>query len=62
LACAATASVIHLSSKKESFALFQAMKDRFDEEMVHLWRVRPVVTEEGVLPRPSGRPHGVHRP
>ena len=28
--------------KKESFALFQAMKDRIDEEMVrYLWRVRP---------------------
>ena len=27
--------------KKESFALFQAMKDRIDEEMVrYLWRLR----------------------
>nr|PZN86546.1 MAG: preprotein translocase subunit SecA [Acidobacteriota bacterium] len=31
--------------KKESFALFQAMKDRIDDEMVrYLWRLRPVVT------------------
>ena len=30
--------------KKESFTLFQAMKDRIDEEMVrYLWRLRPVV-------------------
>jgi preprotein translocase subunit SecA len=34
--------------KKESFALFQAMKDRIDEEIVrYLWRLRPVVSEEG---------------
>ena len=33
--------------KKESFALFQAMKDRFDEEMVkYLWRIQPVVSGE----------------
>jgi preprotein translocase subunit SecA len=33
--------------KKESFALFQAMKERIDEEMVrYLWRLRPV-TEAG---------------
>jgi preprotein translocase subunit SecA len=37
--------------KKESFQLFQAMKDRIDEEMVrYLWRLRPIV-EEG----PGGR-------
>jgi preprotein translocase subunit SecA len=37
--------------KKESFALFQAMKDRIDEEMVrYLWRLRPVVTEDGAEP------------
>jgi preprotein translocase subunit SecA len=30
--------------KKESFDLFQAMKDRIDEEMVrYLWRLRPVI-------------------
>src|SRR5439155_950767 len=33
--------------KKESFTLFQAMKDRLDEEMVkYLWRIRPIVTQE----------------
>ncbi len=32
--------------KKESFALFQAMKDRIDEECVrYLWRIQPVVHE-----------------
>jgi preprotein translocase subunit SecA len=31
--------------KKESFTLFQAMKDRIDDEMVrYLWRLRPVIT------------------
>jgi len=34
--------------KKESFALFQAMKQRIDEEIVrYLWRLRPVVSEGG---------------
>ena len=34
--------------KKESFALFQAMKERVDEEIVrYLWWLRPVVTDEG---------------
>jgi preprotein translocase subunit SecA len=33
--------------KKESFALFTAMRDRVDEEMVrYLWRLRPVPAEE----------------
>jgi preprotein translocase subunit SecA len=33
--------------KKESFELFQAMKDRIDEEIVrYLWRLTPVVTDE----------------
>jgi preprotein translocase subunit SecA len=33
--------------KKESFELFQAMKDRIDEESVrYLWRIQPVVSEE----------------
>jgi len=42
--------------KKESFALFQAMKARIDEEMVrYLWRVRPIVTEGGE-PAPPVRP------
>jgi preprotein translocase subunit SecA len=32
--------------KKESFTLFQAMKDRIDDEMVrYLWRLRPVLTQ-----------------
>src|SRR5690606_27914458 len=34
--------------KKESFTLFQAMKDRIDDEMArYLWRLRPVVTGPG---------------
>jgi preprotein translocase subunit SecA len=37
--------------KKESFELFQAMKDRIDEETVRfLWRIRPVMGEEAPLP------------
>ena len=33
--------------KKESFALFQGMKERIDEEMVrYLWRLRPVISAE----------------
>ncbi len=42
--------------KKESFALFQAMKDRIDDEIVrYLWRLRPVVSEGGepVTPAPA---------
>jgi preprotein translocase subunit SecA len=32
--------------KKESFALFQAMKDRIDEEMLrYLWRLRPIISQ-----------------
>jgi preprotein translocase subunit SecA len=45
--------------KKESFTLFQAMKDRIDEEIVrYLWRLRPVVNEGGAPPppRPAARP------
>jgi preprotein translocase subunit SecA len=39
--------------KKESFALFQAMKGRIDEEMVrYLWRLRPVISEGGDAPAP----------
>jgi preprotein translocase subunit SecA len=39
--------------KKESFELFQAMKDRVDEEIVrYLWWLRPVMNEEAVaVPR-----------
>jgi preprotein translocase subunit SecA len=44
--------------KKESFELFQAMKDRIDEETVRfLWRIRPVMGEEAPLPpRRQARP------
>src|SRR4029453_4666930 len=42
--------------KKESFALFQAMKDRIDEEIVrYLWRIRPVVSEEAIPRRQAQR-------
>ena len=38
--------------KKESFELFQGMKDRVDEEIVrYLWWLRPVLNEEVVAPR-----------
>ena len=42
--------------KKESFNLFQAMKDRIDEEMVrYLWRLRPMPAREaeGEAPAPA---------
>ncbi|HEX5216185.1 MAG TPA: preprotein translocase subunit SecA [Vicinamibacterales bacterium] len=46
--------------KKESFALFQAMKERVDEEMVrYLWRLRPVIQEGGdgqAAPPPAPMP------
>jgi preprotein translocase subunit SecA len=36
--------------KKESFALFQAMKDRIEEEIVrYLWRLTPIVGDEAGL-------------
>ena len=39
--------------KKESFQMFQAMKERVDQEIVsYLWRLRPVVSED---PRPVVR-------
>jgi preprotein translocase subunit SecA len=39
--------------KKESFALFQAMKDRIDEEIVrYLWRLRPVASGDAGEPVP----------
>ena len=43
--------------KKESFALFQAMKDRVDEEIVrYLWWLRPILNEEApVARRPAPR-------
>src|SRR5262249_1452005 len=38
--------------KKESFALFQAMKDRVDEDIVrHLWWLRPILEGEQPPPR-----------
>ncbi len=47
--------------KKESFALFQAMKDRVDEEIVrYLWWLRPVLSEEA--PAPPRRPAPQRRP
>jgi preprotein translocase subunit SecA len=46
--------------KKESFNLFQAMKDRIDEEMVrYLWRLRPVPASEG---QPEPPPVQVRQP
>jgi preprotein translocase subunit SecA len=43
--------------KKESYALFQAMKDRIDEEMVrYLWRLTPVIGEDGAAGSPVPRP------
>jgi preprotein translocase subunit SecA len=42
--------------KKESFALFQAMKDRVDEEIVrYLWWLRPMVSEEAIPRRQAQR-------
>jgi preprotein translocase subunit SecA len=47
--------------KKESFQLFQAMKDRIDEEMVrYLWRLRPIIEggpagAASAAPRPAPR-------
>jgi preprotein translocase subunit SecA len=43
--------------KKESYALFQAMKDRIDEEMVrYLWRLTPVLSETGEAASPVRQP------
>jgi preprotein translocase subunit SecA len=45
--------------KKESFAMFQDMKERIDEETVrYLWWLRPILTETGEAPatRPVRRP------
>ncbi|MFN7983435.1 MAG: preprotein translocase subunit SecA [Vicinamibacterales bacterium] len=42
--------------KKESFEMFQAMKDRVDQETVsYLWRLRPVLTEEAAPAPPPVR-------
>jgi preprotein translocase subunit SecA len=51
--------------KKESFTLFQAMKDRIDEEMVrYLWRLRPVLNEgpQGEAPQGPALPQPPRRP
>jgi preprotein translocase subunit SecA len=46
--------------KKESFALFEAMRERIDEEIVrYLWRLMPVISEggePGVPPSPRSAP------
>ncbi len=43
--------------KKESFELFQDMKNRVDEETVKLlWRLRPVMSDEGLPPAPRRAP------
>src|SRR6185369_7154196 len=48
--------------KKESFTLFQAMKDRIDDEMVrYLWRLRPII-QEGEPPAPPAPPPPARRP
>jgi preprotein translocase subunit SecA len=40
--------------KRESFALFTAMKDRIEEEMVrYLWRLTPIVGDEGAAGSPA---------
>ncbi|HVH27275.1 MAG TPA: preprotein translocase subunit SecA [Vicinamibacterales bacterium] len=40
--------------KKESFAMFQAMKERVDEEIVrYLWWLRPILHEAGATPAPQ---------
>ena len=45
--------------KKESFALFQAMKERVDEEIVrYLWWLRPILNEEA----PAARRPAPRRP
>ena len=37
--------------KKESYALFKAMRDRIEEEIVrYLWRLTPVMNEDGIAP------------
>ncbi|CAN5389753.1 preprotein translocase subunit SecA [soil metagenome] len=49
--------------KKESFALFQAMKDRVEEEIVrYLWRLTPVVNESGDLAGAPVRQPAPRRP
>jgi len=43
--------------KRESFALYEAMMGRIDEEIVrYLWRLRPVVSPDGEAASPVRRP------
>jgi len=49
--------------KKESFELFQAMKDRIEEEIVrYLWRLTPVVNDQSGVPAPPVRQAPPRRP
>src|SRR5687767_787941 len=49
--------------KKESFALFTAMKDRIEEEIVrYLWRLTPVMGEDGAEPPAPVRQPAPRRP
>jgi preprotein translocase subunit SecA len=49
--------------KKESFALFQAMKDRVEEEIVrYLWRLTPVTGEDAAGTAAPIRPTQPRRP
>jgi preprotein translocase subunit SecA len=49
--------------KKESFALFSAMKDRIEEEIVrYLWRLTPVIGEDGAEPPAPVRQPAARRP
>ena len=42
--------------KKESFALFQGMRERVDEESLrYLWRLRPIISDDGAAPVPAAR-------
>ena len=48
--------------KKESFALFQDMKERVDEEMVrYLWWLRAGRRARTAPPAPRGRPRAPRR-
>ena len=43
--------------KKESFALFQGMRERVDEESLrYLWRLRPIISDNGATPSPVPAP------
>ena len=49
--------------KRESFELFQDMKTRVDEETVKLlWRLRPVLGDEGDMPAPRRAPARPRQP